>query len=208
MIVNCRFQNTLKNAVPSGTELVSKDTTNFAVKDNKMTAVFTGSNSIKVPANIINNKLTDGISIFSWIYPTNLSGIQYQHIFRKLDISNRILFSFQEYGTQITVGLFFDGDYYETDLAINITDYNNQWVHVGFTYDKATGVLKQYRNGVVINNLAKSTTWAYEGSADGYIGGNAGTLSHFEGNIYDFQMFNGALSIENIKRVMMGLQPL
>lgn len=207
MIVNCRFQNTLKNAIPSGIELVSKGTTNFAVKDNRMTAVFSGGNSIEVPFNIINDKLTDGISIFSWIFPDSIVSGSFRQIFRKEDGSNRILFSFQEYGTQLTVGMNIGGNYYETDFPIDIADYDNQWVHVGFTYDKSTGVLKQFRNGVVINTVTKSN-WVYGGSANGYIGSWAGIAERFQGNIYDFQIFNKALDESDVKRVMLGMSTM
>ena len=140
----------------------------------------------------------EAITISAWIYADDISTNQYYQIFRKEDGSNRILFSFQNYGTVLAWGLN-TGAYEELDVSISDTDYEGQWVHLVATYDGADK--KLYRNGVQIGTVQDTDGLTTGGSADACIGCGSFSGEYFDGLIDEFMIFDRALSADQISHL-------
>jgi hypothetical protein len=137
---------------------------------------------------------TEGITIEVWCYPTDLTTIQYQELFRKDSSPGRQLFSFQQYGTILSFGTWTTG-YDELDLTILPSNYVNRWNHFVATY--RNGYKAIYVNGILLGfntitgNLTKS-------NATSYIGSSTNSSEFFKGNYANYKMYNRSLTQSEI----------
>ncbi len=153
--------------------------------------------TVEVPHDVSLNFST-GLTLEAWVYPTNVTNGN-QEIYRKdNDTQDRILLSFQDNGTTLSFGTHTTGDgYTELDVAINPTDYNNQWVHVLAFFDDATNAMRIYRNGVEIGNKASNGTLRTAiNPSSAYIGSLSGTAEFFQGKIASLRIWDKALTTQ------------
>ncbi|MCS7306838.1 MAG: PEP-CTERM sorting domain-containing protein [Thermoguttaceae bacterium] len=146
---------------------------------------------------------TTGITVEALIQPSqNLGTNRYEEIFRKEDGSNRILFSFQEYGTILSFGLN-TGGYQELDMPLDGLSgrptlayfKDGKPHHVAATYDSATGEKAIWVDGVKRYStlLPAGTLITSGGSAAAYIGNVSWLNEPFTGVIDEVAIYNKAL---------------
>ena len=123
-----------------------------------------------------------------WVYPTTLSGT---------------LYDTGEVNTNGHTSLFIDGSYMYwrmkpgTDCYVSHTASGyttNQWQHIAGV--RHNGVLKLYRNGVLIQSQANNSSVTQGTWAIGYLNGYAGSYA-FAGMMQDYRIYNFARYIGN-----------
>ena len=130
-----------------------------------------------------------GISLSAWVQPTDLGS--YKEIFRKEDGNDRVLFSFQNDGKILSLGLNIGG-YVECDAKLTPKQaLDGRWHHVAATYDGHW--MRVYFDGDEIGNLERPGTVQAGGSAFGCIGSSRGGEC-FQGTFDDLRIFAGGLS--------------
>jgi Concanavalin A-like lectin/glucanases superfamily/Hydrazine synthase alpha subunit middle domain len=136
------------------------------------------------------------LTISAWVKPTELSG--YREIFRKEDGASRILFSFQNHGRILALGLRTAGTgYQELDAPIDPAMLiDDQWHHVAGTCDGER--MTVYLDGLVIGSQKRTGRVISGGAADAFIGSSGGTGEFFQGAIDELQIFKVALPAEAI----------
>jgi len=154
-----------------------------------------GQQAIRIKANEAFRNLP-AITISAWVSPRELSG--YREIFRKEDGEKRILFSFQNSGRILSLGLNVVGSgYEELDARVSpalLTDL--QWHHVAGTFDGHT--MRVYLDGLEMNSKTKPGRIVSGGGADAFIGSHSGRSEFFQGLMDDLRIFNIALADDQI----------
>lgn len=150
-----------------------------------------GPSAIRVPAGDAFADLP-GLAIAAWVRPAELSG--YREVFRKEDGDRRILFSFQNDGHILSLGLQTEGTgYQELDAPVDPSALiDRQWHHIGGTYDGNR--MTVYLDGLMIGSQTRSGRILSGGPADAFIGSLAGTGEYFQGGIDDLRVFASALT--------------
>lgn len=168
-----------------------------------------GQQAVNVGSGVNNNfSFTTGITLEALIQPSTSLGTQrYEHIFRKDDGDNRILFSFQEYGNYLSFGLNTNG-YAELDMPLNgeegrptLADFKDgKPHHVLATYDAATGEKAIWVDGVQCYStfLPPGTLITSGGTATAYIGNTGGLKEPFTGIIDEVAIYAKALPASEI----------
>ena len=151
-------------------------------------------------------KPADELTIEAWIKPQDIHGphpggnTNYE-IYRKEDGNDRHLFSFQNAGTILSLGLGRGNpaSYAEFDLLLSsvpgVTDYtyfeDGQWHHVAASYDGATARI--YIDGTEAGSTSWTGALATGGAAPVYIGSNGGGSEHFDGGIDEVAVWSQAI---------------
>ncbi|MDR2170065.1 MAG: hypothetical protein LBP59_07985 [Planctomycetaceae bacterium] len=178
---------------------------------------------IEIPADFLPSGL-EQLTFSAWIAPRRLNG--FQQIFRKEDASgpvqNRLLFSFQNSGKFLTLGLNTGGNYAECDALITPEEIlDGKWHLVAGTFDGK--FMRVYLDGKEIGNVERQSSkintsadfrplkhyWRYEYgnwknvddvtvNAPAYIGSFNGNNEFFDGNLDDFRFYRKALSKQEI----------
>ncbi|NLH17416.1 MAG: hypothetical protein GX455_12635, partial [Phycisphaerae bacterium] len=133
------------------------------------------------------------ITFSAWVRPTDLSS--FREIFRQ-ECPNRILFSFQENGTILSLGLNLNG-YVECDAAIEpdrILD--GVWHHCAASFDGEW--MRVYLDGRLIGSLHRPGKLALSPEVPAYIGSSGGNSEFFQGMLDDLRIYNAALPPETI----------
>ena len=134
-----------------------------------------------------------GISLSAWVKPTDLSS--YREIFRKEDGDNRVLFSFQESGKVLSLGLNVNG-YVECDAKIEPKQVlNKRWHHCAATFDGRW--MRVYLDGDEVGSLERPGKIHAGGTAPGSIGSSNGGEC-FQGVLDDLRIYGGAISAQQI----------
>lgn len=199
LIAHWRFdelaEGAFKNAVDTG--LAARAESGASVRDGVLGAALRleGRSAVRVRAGEAFEDLP-GITISAWVQPTELSG--YREIFRKEDGARRILFSFQNNGRILSLGLQTQGTgYQELDAPIEpALLMDRQWHHVAGTYDGQR--MKVYLDGLPIGSQRRSGRIVSGGAADAFIGSSGGTGEYFQGAMDDLRIFKVALTAEAI----------
>ncbi|HNS22906.1 MAG TPA: hypothetical protein PKH24_20575 [Sedimentisphaerales bacterium] len=160
--------------------------------------VLEGPSAVRVPASEAFANLP-GFAISAWVMPVELSG--YREIFRKEDGDRRILFSFQNEGRILALGLQTEGTgYQELDAPIDPASLiDHQWHHVAGTYDGRR--MTVYLDGLVIGVRGRSGRILSGGPAEAFIGSSSGTGEHFQGGIDDLRIFRTPLTVGELARL-------
>jgi hypothetical protein len=130
---------------------------------------FAGAHMLRVPGKPDFAGLR-AISLSAWVMPTDLAG--FREIFRKEDADNRVLFSFQNDGTILSLGLNIGG-YVECDAPMEPARVlDGKWHHCAATFDGDT--MRVYLDGREIGSLKRPGTISAGGPAPGCIGSSGG----------------------------------
>jgi len=136
------------------------------------------------------------ITFSAWTMPADLSG--FREIFRQ-ECANRLLFSFQENGTILSLGLNVGG-YMECDAPIGPAQVlDGAWHHGAATFDGR--FMRVYLDGKEVGSLERPGKIALEPGAPAFIGSSSGTGEHFQGGLDDLRIYADALSAEEIALV-------
>lgn len=128
------------------------------------------------------------LSFSAWVKPTAFQ--QYNEIFRKEDGDRRVLFSFQEQGRYLSLGLNIGG-YVECDTPIKPEQLRDgQWHHCAATFDGNT--MRVYLDGKEIGMLKRPGAISAGGAAPGCIGSVSGGEC-FQGTMDDLRIYREAL---------------
>jgi len=129
------------------------------------------------------------LSFSAWVKPVSLD--QFREIFRKEDGEQRVLFSFQEAGTILSLGLNIGG-YVECDAKVDPLDVlDGQWHHCAATFDGEW--MRVYLDGRRIGQLNRPGTLSAGGAAPGCIGSASGGEC-FQGALDDLRIYGEALA--------------
>lgn len=155
--------------------------------------VLVGSHFLRSPGKPQFGRLA-AISLSAWVLPTDLSG--YREIFRKEDGENRVLFSFQNNGTVLSLGLNIRG-YVECDAPLDPAGVlDGQWHHCAATFDGRW--MRVYLDGREIGSLHRPGTIQAGGPAPGCIGSSNGG-ENFQGALDELYIYAEALSPEEVR---------
>lgn len=134
-----------------------------------------------------------GISLSAWVKPTELS--KYREIFRKEDGDQRVLFSFQDQGKVLSLGLNING-YVECDAPIQPAKVRDgRWHHCAATFDGQW--MRVYLDGNEIGSLQRPGVMRAGLSAPGCIGSSNGGES-FQGTLDDLRIYAGAMGSRQV----------
>jgi len=129
------------------------------------------------------------VTFSAWIRPTDLSS--YREIFRQ-ECPNRLLFSFQEGGTILSLGLNIGG-YVECDARIQAAEVlDGMWHHCAASFDGEW--MRVYLDGREIGSLRRPGRIAVSPEVPAYIGSNGGGSEHFQGVLDDLSIYGAALT--------------
>ncbi len=156
-------------------------------------ADLSGVYQIALPTEFVPKDL-EQISFSAWVRPRNLSG--YREIMRKEDQDRRFLFSFQNDGTILSLGLNVGG-YAECDAPISTLDFlDGTWSFVAATFDGAC--YRVYVDGKEVQTLERSGKPDVGAQAPVMIGSSGGTGEFFEGSVDDLRVASRAFTGEEI----------
>lgn len=134
-----------------------------------------------------------GIALSAWVKPTDLTA--FREIFRQ-ECAHRVLFSFQEHGAILSLGLNVGG-YVECDAPIQPEAVRDgQWHHCAATFDGQ--VMRVYLDGREVGSLARPGNIALQTEAPAFIGSLSGTSEHFQGGLDDLRIYAAALTAEEV----------
>jgi hypothetical protein len=129
------------------------------------------------------------ITFSAWARPLELGS--YREIFRQ-ECPNRLLFSFQENGTILSLGLNIGG-YLECDASIRPEAVlDGAWHHCAATFDGE--VMRVYLDGREIGSLKRPGKITFSPEVPGFIGSLGGQNEHFQGALDDLRIYAQALS--------------
>jgi concanavalin A-like lectin/glucanase superfamily protein/hydrazine synthase alpha subunit-like protein len=137
----------------------------------------------------------DEISLAAWVRPTKFN--QFNEIFRKEGGENRVLFSFQENGSVLTLGLNIQGHtYVECEAKVDPARLlNGGWHHLAATFDGQ--VMRIYLDGQWIDELARPGRLKAGSAAAAWIASSRGR-EYFQGAIDDLRLYSKALTGKQI----------
>jgi hypothetical protein len=158
---------------------------------------FSGQHHLAVPGTgLPDTSEIQRISFSAWVQVTRFD--RYNEIFRKEDGDRRVLFSFQEDGRVLALGLNVNG-YVECDAPIDpkwLLD--GHWHHCAATFDGQT--FRVYLDGKEIGSLARAGNITAGGSALGCIGSTNGNEC-LQGMMDDLRIYTEALSADEVARL-------
>ena len=133
------------------------------------------------------------ITFSAWTKPADLKGNR--EIFRQ-ECPERLLFSYQDNGTVLSLGLNVDG-YVECDAELSPGQVlDGQWHHCAATFDGE--LMRVYLDGQEIGSLQRPGRLATQPEAAGFIGSSQGKGEHFQGGLDDLRIYKAALAAEEI----------
>lgn len=191
-------EGTFANA--AGKELAARPETAFSIRDGVFGAALwlEGRSVVRVKAGDQFGTLS-GLTISAWVKPDELSGCR--EIFRKEDGDRRILFSFQQDGRILSLGLQTEGTgYEELDAPVDpamLVDHH--WHHVAGTYDGSK--MAVFVDGLMVASVDRTGRILSGGPADAFIGSLGGRGEYFQGGIDDLRIFESALGADQIARI-------
>ena len=156
---------------------------------------FSGRHKLRVPEKPEFGTL-EQISFSAWTMPTRMD--RYCEIFRKEDGNNRVLFSYQNGGTILSLGLNING-YVECDAKIDPKHVlDGQWHHCVATFDGR--FMRVYLDGNEIGSLERPGKITTGGTASGCIGSSNGGEC-FQGAIDELRIYRQALTPQEIAKL-------
>ena len=158
-----------------------------AVTDH--TLLLAGSHALRMDSACLPEKL-DAFSVSAWVRPTSFD--TYNEIFRIEAGEGRVLFSFQEKGTVLSLGLDVNGSYQECDATIvpeGLLD--GCWHFAAATFDGQEQ--RVFLDGALIGRLAHAGS-ARVARAPGFVGSAGGGGEFFQGGLDDLRLYTENLT--------------
>ena len=151
-----------------------------------------GSHQLQVRA-ISTESSWQQIALSAWVRPADLSG--YREIYRQ-ECAQRLLFSFQNNGTILSLGLNIGG-YVECDATLDrLLVLDGAWHHAAASFDGQA--LRVYLDGRQIGHLARSGVISTDSQAPAFLGSSGGAGEHFQGGLDDLRIYRQALSADQV----------
>jgi len=158
-----------------------------AVTDKPL--VLSGQHSIRMDSACMPESLK-GFAVSAWVRPDAFD--RYNEIFRIESNSGRVLFSFQESGTVLALGLDVNGSYRECDARIRPEQVlDGCWHFVAATFDGREYWV--YLDGAVIGQLPHGGE-ATVARAPGFVGSHGGGSEFFRGGLDDLRLYAETLT--------------
>ena len=133
------------------------------------------------------------VTFSAWARPADLSA--YREIFRQ-ECPNRLLFSFQENGSILSLGLNIGG-YVECDAPVQPARMlDGMWHHCAATFDGQW--MRVYLDGREIGSMERPGQIAISPEVPAYIGSGGGVSEYFQGMLDDVAVYGAALSAAEI----------
>jgi len=154
--------------------------------------VFSGQHAVRAP------KMTDlgtleRIGFSAWVRPSAME--RYNEIFRKEDGENRLLFSFQEHATILSLGLNING-YIECDARIDPkTVMDGNWHHAAASFDGKT--MRVYLDGREVGSMERPGKIAASPAAAGFIASSHGGEC-LQGGLDDLRIYREPLTAQEV----------
>ncbi len=134
------------------------------------------------------------ITLSAWVRPTTLGG--YRELFRQ-ESDRRVLFSFQEGGSILSLGLHVGG-YVECDARIEPGQVlDGLWHHCVGVFDGRR--MRVYLDGEEVGHLVRPGRIALEPAAPAFIGSLGGTGEHFQGELDELEIHKEALPASQVR---------
>jgi hypothetical protein len=134
------------------------------------------------------------LTFSAWARPTDFD--HYNEIFRQ-ECPDRLLFSFQEYGTVLSLGLNIGG-YLECDAPIDPEVLlDGAWHHCAATFDGET--MRVFLDGKQIGAQVRRGVVRFNPAVAAFIGSMGGRSEFFQGGLDEVTLFACALSAEQIR---------
>jgi hypothetical protein len=154
---------------------------------------FSGAHNLSLPLKLEPSSFS-GIAFSVWARPSRFDA--YNEIFRRENGSRRLLFSFQEGGAILSLGLNID-NYVECDAPIDPNLLlDGQWHHCAASFDGA--VMRVYVDGREVGALERPGTVEAGPSATASIGSTNGREC-FQGGLDDLRVYGAALTADDIR---------
>ena len=152
-----------------------------------------GSHALRVDG--FEHPVMTEVSLAVWARPTDLGG--FRELFRQeCGGENRVLFSFQDGGTVLSLGLNIGG-YIECDARIKPEQVvDGTWHHCAATFDGQ--FMRVYLDGKEIGSMDRPGSIAMCPAAPAFIGSGNGTNEHFQGGLDDLRLYAGALTAQDV----------
>ncbi len=133
------------------------------------------------------------LTLCVWARPSAFE--RYNEIFRQ-ECSRRVLFSFQEGGTILSLGLDIGG-YVECDAPLQPAQVlDDAWHHCAASFDGRA--MRVYLDGREIGSLERPGRIAIQRGVPAFVGSSGGTGEHFQGGLDDLRLYETALSAAEI----------
>ncbi len=157
------------------------------------TLVLPGPSALRIDSVCLPESL-DGFSVSAWVRPESFD--RYNEIFRIEAPAGRVLFSFQEKGAVLALGLDVGGVYKECDALIRPDSVmDGCWHFAAATFDGKE--MRVYLDGAVIGQLPHAGV-ARIARAPGFVGSAGGHGEFFKGGLDDLRLYSRTLTSEEI----------
>jgi len=157
-----------------------------AVTDRPL--LLSGRHALRVESGVLPEKLT-AFSVTAWVRPEAFD--TYNELFRIESLEGRVLFSFQEKGKVLSLGLHVNGAYRECDARIVPENLlGGGWHFAAATFDGRE--MRVFLDGVLIGQLPHEGT-ARVARAAGFVGSHSGSGEFFQGGLDDLRLYTAAL---------------
>lgn len=154
-----------------------------------------GSHAISTPGPRGHN--LDGLTLSAWVRPVDLGG--FREIFRR-ECGHRMLFSFQENGSILSLGLDVGG-YVECDAPIDAASVlDGRWHHVAARFDGTT--MRVDLDGRTVGTLARPGRAANDPDIPAFIGSLGGQSEPFQGGLDDLRIYGESLSDDTLAALL------
>ncbi len=160
-----------------------------------LAAELSGAHQLQVRS-IVTGPTLPQIAFAAWVKPAELA--DFKEIFRQ-ECPERLLFSFQNSGTILSLGLNIHG-YVECDAAIDPSHVlDGAWHHAAATFDGQ--VMRVYLDGDEIGNLERAGPITTNAQAPAFIGSSNGLGEHLQGMLDDLRIYSRALTAADVQRL-------
>ncbi len=157
------------------------------------TLLFSGQRVLRMDSACLPEKLA-AFSVTVWVRPESFD--QYNELFRIESPEGRVLFSFQEKGKILSLGLDVNNEYRECDARINPESVlDGCWHFAAATFDGKEH--RVYLDGALIGQLPHAGI-AKVARVPGFVGSAGGHGEFFQGGLDDLRLYTVTLSPEEV----------
>lgn len=160
------------------------------------TLLLSGRHALRMDGTCLPEKM-ERFSVSAWVKPDAFD--QYNELFRLESPEGRVLFSFQEKGAVLALGLDVNGAYRECDARLRPESVlDGCWHFAAATFDGRE--MRVYLDGALIGQLPHAGT-ARVARAAGFVGSHSGGSEFFQGGLDDLRLYTDALTPDALTTV-------